>query len=256
MQQGVRQVPAPLAHAAFKPQSSGRRTMLRGVVAAAVAGATGWGVYHHTPWQRLIADRSTGLGEVRKIAIAPGLYVTLSSDTAIQISRNADRHLLRLLRGQVQVQASAAAVQLDTGVGLARTDRARFCVRRGAHGCELQLLDGGLVLEREMNRTRLSAPQGMWLPDSGVWHQRPPNPDAGAWVDGLIVAHDWPLHMLVARLADHRRGVIHLDPELADTRVSGVFPLFDAERALKAVAHSVPIAVQRRGPFWLSVGQA
>ncbi|OZI74211.1 DUF4880 domain-containing protein [Bordetella genomosp. 12] len=256
VQQGVRRVPASLARAAFQPASPARRTALRGIAAAAVAGATGWGVYRHTPWQRLVADRSTGLGEVRKVALAPGLDITLSSDTAVQISRHGGQHQLRLLRGELLVQAKAASMQLDTGYGLARADHARLCARRGQRGCELQLLEGDLLLERDTDRMRIHGPQGLWLPGHGAVRRHSPDPDAAAWVDGLVVAHDWPLRVLVARLAHHRHGVIHLDPELAERRVSGVFPLFDAELALRAVGHSLPIAVQRRGPFWLSVGQA
>ncbi|CAJ48816.1 DUF4880 domain-containing protein [Bordetella avium] len=251
VEQGVRRVPAALAQAVFKPTS--RRAVLRGLGAASIAALSGWAVYRHTPWQRLIADRSTGLGEVDTLAMAPGLDVALASDTAVQVYRKRGHQALRLLRGEVFVHAQGVAFTLDTDSASIAADSARFCVSLDEQGCRVELLDGELAIERGDYSLRVAGAQGLRLSASDGLTRLAPNPDAAAWVDGMLVAHDWSLRELVARLARHRHGVIHVDADIAGLRVSGVFPLYDAERALAAVARSLPIALHRRGPLWLSV---
>ncbi|MNR00065.1 fec operon regulator FecR [compost metagenome] len=48
--------------------------------------------------------------------------------------------------------------------------------------------------------------------------------------------------------------MIRVDPAVAELRLSGVFPLDDAERALRALEPALPIAVTRHTQYWLQVG--
>ncbi|CPK22023.1 signal transduction protein [Bordetella pertussis] len=67
------------------------------------------------------------------------------------------------------------------------------------------------------------------------------------------MVHGWRLDRLAAQLARYRLGVIRVDPAVAGLRLSGVFPLDDAERALAAVRQSLPIEIRRHTAYWLSV---
>ena len=80
------------------------------------------------------------------------------------------------------------------------------------------------------------------------------DPDRLAWVDGLVVAKDWRLDYFAQYLARQRVGMIRVDPAVAALRLSGVFPLDDAERALKALEPALPIVVTRHTQYWLQVG--
>ena len=44
------------------------------------------------------------------------------------------------------------------------------------------------------------------------------------------------------------------DPAVGGLRLSGVFPLDDAERALRALEPALPIVVSRHTQYWLQVG--
>ena len=64
-----------------------------------------------------------------------------------------------------------------------------------------------------------------------------------------------PLRDLFADyLARQRVGVIRVAPAVAGLRLSGVFPLDDAERALRALEPALPIVVTRHTQYWLQVG--
>ncbi|MFJ1301378.1 DUF4880 domain-containing protein [Pseudomonadota bacterium AL_CKDN230030165-1A_HGKHYDSX7] len=263
--QGVSRVPSGLAHAALDRPSRSvqpqRRAVLRALAAGVVVAGAGGLAYRHTPWQRLIADYSTATGETRDVALAEGLTLTLAGDTAIRTTLQEARRGISLLRGEMLVRAAHLAVlqpvlDVDTGFGVVSAEEARFCVRRMDSGCRIDVYEGIVALQRDAmpGTLLLRAGESLIVGGDGAARAGVADPDATAWTQGVVVAQAWPLARLVQRLADNRVGLIRVDERVASLPISGVFPLYDAERALAAVARTLPIAVQRRSRYWLSVG--
>ena len=57
----------------------------------------------------------------------------------------------------------------------------------------------------------------------------------------------------VQELSRYRPGWLRCDPAVADLRVSGVFQIDDTDRALAAVAHALPVRVERRTRYWVTL---
>ncbi|MBB1597267.1 iron dicitrate transport regulator FecR [Achromobacter sp. UMC46] len=255
----ARRVPAALAHAALNaPPSRGRRTALRGLLAFTGLAVTGWAGYRHTPWQRLAADLSTGVGERRRVALADGLNITLNSDSAVRLHMSGTVRGIDLLRGEMLVDTEARpgidALRVNTGYGELHAERARFDLRRTSEGARLGVYEGSVALWRDGAWTHASAGERLAFADGHLVGRHASDPDRLAWVDGLVVAKDWRLNYFAQYLARQRVGVIRVDPAVAELRLSGVFPLDDAERALRALEPALPISVTRHTPYWLQVG--
>lgn len=255
----ARRVPAALAHAALEsPAMPGRRAVLRNVLTLAGVGVAGWAGYRHAPWQRLAADLSTGIGERRAVAVADGLRITLNSDSALRLRLQGSARGIHLLRGEILVSAQprpgAAPVRVDTGHGVVLAGSARFDVRRTPQGARLGVYEGSVALLRDGQATQ-AAGAGERLSYGGLdgVERQVADPDRLAWIDGLVVAKDWRLDHFADHLARQRVGVIRVDPAVAGLRLSGVFPLDDAERALKALEPALPITVTRHTRYWLQV---
>ena len=262
--QDARRVPAALAHGALtrsassSPRSTGRRTVLRGLLAIGGTAFTGWAAYRHTPWQRLAADLSTGVGERLAVAVADGLHITLNSDSAVRLHVQGDARGMDLLRGEVLVRAEMrpgmAALRVDTGHGELRVEQARFDLRRTAEGARVGVYEGSLALLRGGAVTHAEAGERLQFSEHGDVGRLASDSDRLAWTDGLVVAKDWRLDYFAQYLARQRLGMIRVDPAVAGLRLSGVFPLDDAERALKALEPALPIQVLRHTRYWLHVG--
>lgn len=256
----ARRVPAALAHAALEgPAMPRRRAILRNVLTLAGVGMAGWAGYRHAPWQRLAANLSTGIGERRAVAVAHGLHITLNSDSALRLRLEDGTRGIHLLRGEILVDAQsrpgAPALRVDTGYGVLLAGSARFDVRRTPHGARLGVYEGSVALQREGLSTQTAdAGERLGYDDQGGVERQAADPDRLAWVDGLVVAKDWRLDYFADYLARQRVGLIRVDPAVAGLRLSGVFPLDDAERALKALEPALPIVVTRHTQYWLQVG--
>ncbi len=266
--QDARRVPAALAHSVLAhsapghaalaaPRSNGRRTVLRGLLMIGGTAVTGWAGYRHAPWQRLAADISTGVGERQAVAVVDGLHITLNSDSAVRLHLRGDARGIDLLRGEILVRTEPRPglpeLRVDTGYGELRAGEARFDLRRTARGARVGVYEGSVVLLREGVATHADAGERLAFGGRGEIHRRASDPDRLAWADGLVVAKDWRLDYFAQYLARQRTGVIRVDPAVAGLRLSGVFPLDDAERALKALEPALPIRVTRHTQYWLQV---
>jgi transmembrane sensor len=55
------------------------------------------------------------------------------------------------------------------------------------------------------------------------------------------------------RLARYRRGYLACDPDVADLRVMGAFPLTDTDKSLAMLARVFPVRIHRRFSWWVTV---
>ncbi|HCN45576.1 MAG TPA: iron dicitrate transport regulator FecR, partial [Pseudomonas sp.] len=74
-----------------------------------------------------------------------------------------------------------------------------------------------------------------------------------AWSRGLLLAEDMPLGRFIEELGSYRRGHIGLDPALSELRVMGSFPLNDTDLVLAQLQDALPIKVQRRFDWWVTL---
>lgn len=259
---GIRRAPAAPALAILPDLASrgpSRRQALRLLAGLGVGAAAGAGAYSWTPWQRLVADASTGVGERRQIVPGPGVRLVLASDSAVRLRIDATQRAIALLRGEmlVDVHSGAAqpALQVDTGYGMALAEQARFGVCRAGGSARIGVYAGSVRVASAPHAPwhRGEAGESLRLDGAGVPRRGRVAADESAWEDGLLVVHGWRLDRLAAQLARYRLGVIRVDPAVAGLRLSGVFPLDDAERALAAARQSLPIEIRRHTAYWLSV---
>jgi len=58
---------------------------------------------------------------------------------------------------------------------------------------------------------------------------------------------------LVAELGRYRAGHLGVAPEVADLRITGSFPLNNTDLALKALTPALPVQIEQRTHWWVTV---
>ena len=79
------------------------------------------------------------------------------------------------------------------------------------------------------------------------------NPGADAWTRGMLVLDNVRLSDMVSELNRYRRGHLGVDPDVADLRITGSFPLHNIELALNALLPTLPVQITQRTPWWVPV---
>lgn len=239
-----------------------RRALCKLAALGVVSPIAFWLGREHTPWQRLLADFSTGLGERTQVRLADGTVVDLNSDTAMSVDMAAEQRLVTLRRGEIYVRTGHdAALTRDrpffvrTPYGLIQALGTRFTVRLAGDESRLFVDEGAVRLSPvDGGSVLLGAGESGWLArtEAGVSPRQAIDPTS--WTDGVISGSRIRLADLLAEVARYRVGGIVCDPRIADLRVSGTFHIDDTDGVLRFLAHTQSLRVAYYTPLWVRVG--
>lgn len=263
-----------LAGAAAPAASHKRRQLL---VWLGVAGGAGMLAAQSGAWDEvrtLRADYRTATGERRDITLADGSALSLNTGSAVNVRFDGERRLIELLAGEIMIVSGHGAgsyrvgggggkndppLVVSTREGLVRALGTRFSVRQQdgqsrvavfESAVEIRPVDGaGAPLLLPAGHSATFTRQRAGVPHAADAY-------ADAWSRGQMIVDDVTLGDFLADLSRYRPGVIRCAPEVAQLRLSGVFPLFDTERILNMLPNSLPVQVRSRTRYWVSVEPA
>lgn len=255
-----------LAHSTLlrRPPRTRREFLKSVLLLSAGAGGAYWAA-RSQPWQPLLADHHTGVGHPRRLELPDGSFATLDTDSAIDVHFGHERRI-HLLRGEVYVQALARTASggappprftAQTRHGAVWTPGCRFTLAVQASHSTACAIDGELAVvpaDAPDAGLRLQAGMRTTFTAGGAGQAQSLDKRRLAWRDGLLAAHDMRLQAFAAELARYRPGAVHCDPEVADLRVSGVFPLSDTDRILDTLALTLPVRVRTLTRYWVAIG--
>lgn len=250
--QRLRGLSSPLAHAALQaPRSASRRRALKTLLILGVGGAAGLTLQPHNPLPSLLADYRSPVGERRRQQLDDGSQLHLNTRSAADVRFDAEQRLLRLLEGEIQltVAEDARPLRLLSDFGLLQLSSGRYNLRQFEHYSLLSVHQGSASLAGNSLaaglQARFNGPQ--WQASQLL------DSNAGAWVDGMLVAAHMRLGDFLDELGRYRRGQLNCAPEVAELLISGSYPLADSERILDLLEVALPVRVRRFTRYWVSV---
>lgn len=241
----------------------GRRRMLRVLGLATGVGGAAW--LAREQGTILLADHRTAPGQRLALHLDDGSRLVLNTRSAVDVRFDAGQRLLRLHAGEILLESAAVRGRRDprplivaTEHGTVQALGTRFTVRLLEGRTVVTVLEHAVRLQPALSGETMvlqAGEQGV-LSLGAVERIAAPNRDAAAWVDGHLVVDDAALGEVVAELARYRPGRLACDPAVARLRVSGAFPLDDTDRALAALARSLPVRVTFATRWWVTVQPA
>ncbi|KQV90056.1 hypothetical protein ASD15_25625 [Massilia sp. Root351] len=253
-------VPSALAAPALRRAAS-RRNAVKTLALVLTGAPLGWAAWRAAPWDEWRADQCTAAGERRDITLPDGSSLTLNTDTALNVRFDAATRTVHLLRGEILVQTAPDPAGRSFIVrgpqGSMRALGTRFTVRLDEAHTRLAVLQGAVeVSPANASAYRLPAGSQTRFSTAGGAVEGLNEDAAAAWVDGVLYAERMPLGEFIAELARYRPGLLRCDPAAAHLRVSGAFQLRDTDGVLKALASSLPVRLQARTRYWITVAPA
>lgn len=237
-----------------------RRAATRMLALAIVAGPAALATWRLAPWQGWTADVRTATGERRDITLPDGGRLLLDTASAVDIAYTAGSRRIVLHNGGVWVQTAPDAAGrpffVQTPQGTARALGTRFTVRTVGETTQVAVSQGAVELRpaRGGAPVRIDAGQQARTTEQGASAATERDAQADGWTDGVLYAEKMPLGRFVAELARYRVGLLRCDPAVAHLPVSGAFQLADTDAALTALAASLPVQVEVRTRWWVSIG--
>lgn len=251
--QRLRGLSSPLAHAALNAPTSSRRQALKLLLILGAGSAVAWGMREQNLLPPLLADYRSPLGQRRKIALADGSQLQLNTASSADVHIDGAQRLIRLLEGEMLL-TTTRAFQVRTAQGLLTTAGARLNVRQFADRTQVAVFEGSVQLTPDggVPLTLAGARQLSFRPGE-TGRPLPLDANSGAWADGMLVAAHMRLADFLDELGRYRRGQLKCDARVADLLISGTYPLDDSERILDLLEISLPVKVRRFTRYWVTV---
>lgn len=249
--QRLRGLSSPLAHAALNaPKSGSRRQALKLLLILGAGSAVTWGMREHNPLTPLLADYRSPIGQRRNVALGNGSQLQLNTATAVDVQADG---LIRLIEGEILLTA-VRTFEVRTAQGLLKTQGGRINVRQFADRTQVAVFEGRVELTPDGSAPLLlQSARQLSFGVRGIGNPQPLDANSGAWVDGMLVAAHMRLGDFLNELGRYRRGQLNCDAQVADLLISGTYPLDDSERILELLEISLPVKVRRFTRYWVNV---
>lgn len=265
LMQQLQQLPGPMAShtlaLARQARTQSRRSVLKGFTLMLGAGALSLGGYRQVvsgPW---FADYHSAVGERLPVQLADGTQLLLNTDSAVDVHHDGKHCAINLRQGEIMistaVQASTNSLSVQTRQGLISTTAGRFMVHDlGATSRVTTLEQQVLIAPAQGVAGTLGQGLSCLFDEQGLHAAASLDYAANAWTRGLLIANDQPLSEFLAQLGRYNRGWLRCDPAVAHLRISGTFELNNFDQILRALASSLPVQIEQRTRFWITVSPA
>jgi len=238
-----------------------RRQALQLLSLLGVAVLGGYGVSQSSWLMRQGADVRTATGEIRSLTLPDGSQLTLNTATAVNLHFDALQRQLALLEGEILIETApdnqqpARPFSVTTELAQLEPLGTRFVVRQTQDGSgQLTVLEGAVRLRPQQSAQSQIIDAGMTAHYNAQRIEQVGPAQGGAdWSDGRLVVERQRLSQVLDELNRYRAGMIHYQPEAGELMVSGTFPVDNTDQALSMLASALPIQVNARLPFWVSV---
>lgn len=206
----------------------------------------------------LLADRHTATGERRTWYPEDGSQIELNTASAVNLHFSQTLRTLSLVQGEVAIDTGAdpRVFQVDTREGSLQAVNSRLLVRQRAEGTLLAVRQGTVtLLARDGSALRVAYPGEQWLLSSnGLLRPAVSHGDPWGWSEGVLAVQQMPLGEFIAELSRYRPGVLRCADEVANLKVFGTYQLSDTDQILALLAKALPVRVDYRTRYWVSLG--
>jgi transmembrane sensor len=226
-----------------------RREVLMGCIGLTAAAAAG---VEHPPYglwpslAELTADRRTGAGQRQTFSPSGGVQVDMNSRTSLSLrDRGAG---VQLIRGEAFVSVARAARPFFVATAPARISAraGRFDVQMLEGRLQVACAEGEVLCEHGARRTTLGSGQALVVEPGGRATVTAANPQAAAWLQGMLVFNGEPLEDVVAQINLYRRGrIILTNAAIARRPVVGVFHTAQIDNAVGQIQQLLGLNLRR-----------
>lgn len=243
---------------AGRQQRVNRRSVLKGFALLLGGTSLGWTGYQKSRSSPWLAQHRTAVGERLTITLADGGEVQLNTDSALDVQYGNQQRLLILRQGEILIRTGADPQNrpflVQTPQGTLRALGTRFSVRVNGEQTDVAVFEHAVELSPLHGRPVLleTGKQTSFTP-TATQPEQPLAEAQDAWSKGLLLANNKPLGEVLSELDRYRHGWLRCDPTVANLRISGTFNLDNPAQALRAVTSALPVRLEERTRYWVTV---
>lgn len=212
------------------------------------------------PWEKWQSDYHTKVGEIRKVSLKDGSQLIMASDCYVDVNFTKEKRQIKLIDGEIYVETAKDAQHrpfiVETKNGSVEALGTQFTVRQeNSEQTKVKVYKHAVAIEPENASKRQILKQGQraFFDEKYISKALPLDNDQPYWTQQLLVVDQWPLQKVLDELFRYKKGTYHLDPELKNLKISGVFSLKNPEQSLETLAYSHQLELNYYSQYLLNI---
>ncbi|MEG0244279.1 MAG: FecR domain-containing protein [Pseudomonas sp.] len=235
-----------------------RRQVIKQLLALAIVAPLGYAGYRQLVPQQAYATR---VGQRKQLTLADGTVLDLNTDTAVDVDFDAHQRLISLRRGEILVDsgpdtlsAHHRPLRVASEQGLMEALGTRFVVRQREGATQLSVLEGAVrVIPTHGPEPTLDAGQQITFDAWGQGALAVAREQDSQWTRGQLVVDEMPLREFLSELGRYRPGWLRCQADVGQLLLSGAFQLDNTDAILAALPATLPVHVDYRTRYWVTV---
>ncbi|MGJ7550805.1 FecR domain-containing protein [Pseudomonas alloputida] len=235
-----------------------RRQAMKQLLALAIVAPLGYLGYRQLSPQPAYA---TVVGQHRQFTLMDGSVLDLNTDSAVSVHFEAQQRLITLHRGEILIDSGPDAaspqhrpLRIASDQGLMEALGTRFVVRQCERSTQLSVLQGAVrAMPLEGPWRTVAAGQQLAFDAQGEGREGLAREQDSLWAQGQLMVEEMPLGQFLSELDRYRSGWLRCQPEVAELRISGTFQLGNTDAILAALPATLPVSVDYRTRYWVTV---
>ena len=237
-----------------------RRHALKQLLALAIAAPLGYVSYRHFVPQQAYA---TAVGQHTQLTLADGTLLDLNTDTAVDVDFDAYQRLVSLRRGEILIDSGPDSssprhrpLRVASEQGVMEALGTRFLVRQRDGTTQLTVFQGAVVVTPSHGpQQTLDAGRQVTFDARGQGAVKAAREQDSQWTRGQLVVDEMPLREFLGELGRYRPGWLRCQPDVGQLLISGAFQLENTDAILAALPATLPVQVDYRTRYWVSVNK-
>lgn len=233
-----------------------KRNMLLSLSGLMIVGLSAYFI----PWEKWQSDYHTKVGEIRKVSLKDGSQLIMASDCYIDVNFTQEKRQIKLIDGEIYIETAKDAQHrpfiVETKNGSVEALGTQFTVRQeNSEQTKVKVYKHAVAIEPENAAKRQILKQGQraFFDEKYISKALPLDNDQPYWTQQLLVVDQWPLQKVLDELFRYKKGTYHLDPELKNLKISGVFSLKNPEQSLETLAYSHQLELKYYNQYLLNI---
>nr|WP_304665096.1 FecR domain-containing protein [Pseudomonas tremae] len=246
-------LPSHVAMATLDRPDKARRAALKRALGAVTLVPAVWLLGRQLPLDVWRADLQTSIGEHKRISLADGSMLQLNTDSAVNVDLTGRQ--IKLVRGEMSLTVPGrAALTVEGPYGRIVVSQSEVCIRLNENDCQVSVVSGAVQIHPAQGPSlTLRARQQLNLQQNGAGPVSAFDAMLPGWRDGVLSAQNQSLGDFLRELGRYRPGLLRWEPALETLRVTGSFRVDDTDRVLSLLAASLPVDVQMRTRYWVTL---
>lgn len=265
-------LPANIQAEAFNPKRSvNRRQVLKQMAVLLGVGTCAAFMVERKPWQDLLADQVTATGDTRTMTLPDGSQIHLNTASAINIQYTSTQRVIQLIKGEILIHTAQETQQNNlqsshavyrpfsviTQHGIATALGTEFNVRLFDHHSKVTVYEGAVKINpADQHQASITLQAGESAVFDQVSYTQVQQETSSAWAKGLLVVYSMPLSEFAQELSRYRDGLVRCEPSVSQLLVSGSFHINDTDAVLARLADILPVKIQSRTRYWVTISPA